>query len=290
MGGRARGLLAATVALGLLCVPSGASADVDLGEVGGYFYRADSTTASGLVDVSVDCLAGSRVLGGGWSGGFAKREEVVDGPDANTKPGDRWRVMVEAGASPQLVEAFAVCSTLRVRYVSVRERIPAGRAGVARASCPAGTAAVAGGGRVIGPTDPTARVLATQSFDGPDANPIAADGWRVRANSPSEDARVRAQAICKFDDFIRGHYAGGQLPTAANGTTTRIYGCPLSFHLVSFGSSYEGPPNNGGPTESSFNDSGDSEPDTVPDDIGQTLIFNDSGVEETYRYMGICLE
>jgi hypothetical protein len=160
------------------------------------------------VQTGVNCPAGRKLTGGGVDGTplslFARRRGGIpapelaatrpeDGPDANSKPDDRWVGAVGRGN----VSVTAACAKHvgTLKYVhSNREPLPrfGPEFGLARARCPRG-AEVTGGGADTTGIDPGLEIVASS----PDPSGIH-QGWVAEATNVSSRAEsIQAFAICR---------------------------------------------------------------------------------------------
>jgi hypothetical protein len=156
----------------------------------------------------VNCPAGRKLTGGGVDGRpidlSAKRRGGVpppeiaatrpeDGPDANSKPDDRWVGVV--GRGDLTVNAVCAKKAGTLKYVhSAREPLPRSGPGFgfARARCPQG-AEVTGGG-----ADTTGIDLGLEIVDSSPDPSGANQGWVAAAtNITSHEESIQAYAICR---------------------------------------------------------------------------------------------
>jgi hypothetical protein len=157
------------------------------------------------VQAGVNCPPGKKLTGGGVDGRplrlSAKRGGVPppelastrpeDGPDANSRPDDRWVGAVGRGN----VDVSAICAKKAgtFKYVhSDREPLPRGDFGFARAKCPVGTQVTGGGVDTTG-IDPGLQIIDSS----PDASG-AHQNWEGTATNTSRHGEsIQTFAICR---------------------------------------------------------------------------------------------
>jgi len=123
----------------------------------------------------------------------------TDGGDADTRPDDAWQGTAYdtiGGAGGFAVYAVCVRGLPLSHVTGAAADVAAGGSRSRTATCPAGTHVVGGGVRTTGPVE-DARLVSSGPFDGPDADAIPDDGWKVTVHDVSANAhRVTAYAVC----------------------------------------------------------------------------------------------
>jgi hypothetical protein len=227
--------LAATV-MGILAagfVPL-AAADTNLGTNRGFTYiqdRADSLPAGTGATLTADCPAGTRLIGGGMRNPLNYQFNLVnafypaDGPDADAQPNDRFVSRVysrtDTGNS-HFVYAICAAGASPTYHQEVYDLAPDEILG-ATSFCPPDMHVSSGGVRIPGPYA-AAEVNSSFPVDGPDADHITDDGWRVRVVSKGSTSEMRVFAICRaVTPTYRGPYTSGFPPGTGFGYVTSCY-------------------------------------------------------------------
>jgi hypothetical protein len=298
---RRRRTAAAAVALAL-AVPAVALAGGPIGggPAGGLSYFFGYTTMSsngGSSGVAAQCPSPMHTIGGGFdsdTGSLNGRlyESTPHAADSDGRPNDGWRVgATDLRSENADLNAYAICSTDRVKYRSVTGGIKAGRARTLTATCPDGTRGTAGGLDTDG--FPLVTLSAVYPVDGPDANAALDDGWAVRAFNPgTTKVTVTARAICVVG--VKTQYLKVNL--GIGGNTTFGFSAPIcgaDGFLTGGGAQPKDPLKAKKARITAMVPSdigGADEPDTVPDDRLTFEAANDDiATGGTISYYTVCL-
>ncbi|MFO1540198.1 MAG: hypothetical protein ACKOTZ_07080 [Chloroflexota bacterium] len=165
---------------------------------------AEGGTSARYGSAACDDTSWSAVSGGGFiatSGSWIAATWLLDLPaDGDTVPDNAWGASVHDGSGGLGgAEVDVVCARGRsFRYVASAARpLPAGALRSFRVACPARRHVVGGGANVIGTADEV-RLFASHPYDGPDADRIPDDGWRVRLAraDATPPGAVQVWAVC----------------------------------------------------------------------------------------------
>ena len=105
---------------------------------------------------------------------------------------------LDTAGGPGGFDIYAVCAAgLELRYVrGTPVSVSAGFDVLVKAACGPGAHVVGGGARVEGPVS-RERLVSSAPYDGPDADTIPDDGWKVRIYNVSElDKQATPFSIC----------------------------------------------------------------------------------------------
>lgn len=155
---------------------------------------ADDDTSGDRV-ATAHCPDGFSLIGGG--GFIASTDSYLN--SGFPVRGTSWRVRVhDTTGGLGGLEAYAVCRQLGDVFVNtgVNAEIQAGTAEAAVARCPNAWHVIGGGGRLTGPIG-EAHLAASLPVDGPDADNVPDDRWRVVGyNGAGNLKKLNAYAIC----------------------------------------------------------------------------------------------
>jgi hypothetical protein len=207
IGSSVVGVALLTLALG---VATSARADTNLGTVEGQTYISDSVSSvpAGLgATVIADCPAKTHVIGGGLYQSLGSQYNILtgiyplDGPDADLARDDRFAAQIYSftdSGNQHYVQAVCASGALP-RYPTQDGTVVGEDSSASRtALCPAGTYVSSGGVRMLSGSDASGEVNSSYPFDGPDADTMPDDGWRVRVlNIGGGSVEFRAFAICR---------------------------------------------------------------------------------------------
>jgi hypothetical protein len=289
------GRLAATVAAtGAMALAAGgltatASADLNLGQSGGYSYFQDTVTSSGEFTVDTDCPSNRHVLGMGVVG-IIIGLQAKDTSDAGHLADDR--VIFQTYSTPtDDADAYAICGRQTPIYKKKTKPLDPAQTRIVKARCPAGTRVTGGGGLIKDARDGPGQAYLNSSFpyDAGDVDLRADDGWAVRArnNTPATPGLLTAQAICV--DHIAPEYVETPVLLPPNGGTSPSVSCPDTHQITGIGLESTGPADVGLTYELRPADNAMGDADPVPDDFGNTSVTNSSGASPPATARGICL-
>lgn len=262
--------VAGTVAVVMLLGAPLAVADTNLGTNEGFTYIRDAvfdTPAGTGATITADCPAGTRLIGGGARNELNYKYNLLDafypadGPDADKVPNDRFSARIFSRTdSGNSHFAYAICARANPTYHQEVYDLPPDEILGATSFCPADTHVSSGGVRVPGPYA-AAEVNSSFPVDGPDADRITDDGWRVRVVSRGSTSEIRVFAICRAvmpaypprgtQSLPSGTGIGHVMPCGsgasdagpAMGGGVELFGSPTRQHLSgSFPDFYAGTP------------------------------------------------
>ena len=238
-------LLAATACITGCMSATPAFADNNLGTVDGLTYIQDSmplSAAPAEVEVTADCLPGSRLIGGGvtpssspFSEAWINTSLPVDGSDAGSAPDGRSGRMANLAGGAKTVSAYAICSAGNVRSRSARVRVDPSDSGAVKAKCPEGTRVASGGAGLNGAASDS-HLDSSYPFDAGDGDSKPDDGWKARAfNAASTRARLRLSVQCVERSLA---YRNFEAKTGG----LRFAPCPAGGHALAGGIQAAGTP------------------------------------------------
>lgn len=210
---RGGGLVLATA---FLLAAASASADTDLGTVGGISYVSATTLSApggGGPYAALAACPGARPkpLGAGiYPSGEADEANVRQLYPSSPEDGV-WGSFRNISGPNKTATVFAMCTARRVktRTGGGGVQVNPGKSRVNRARCPKGTH-VAGGGASFFFGGGSARLVSSHPFDGRDANNTPDDGWAARAyNYSTAPAYLEVVASCLASKRLRYRTSSG---------------------------------------------------------------------------------
>lgn len=165
---------------------------------------APAGTSARYGSASCDDTTWSAVSGGGFiatAGSRLASTWLLDLPaDAGVVPDNAWGAsMHDTVGGAGFATANVICARgPSFRYVAGSPRaLPADTVRSFRVACPVRTHVVGGGATVEGTAD-AVRLFASHPYDGPDADRIPDDGWRVRLSraAATPPGSVQVWAVC----------------------------------------------------------------------------------------------
>lgn len=166
-------------------------------------------------------ISGSVGMSNGDVTSVVASSEPIDGSDADKKPDDGWRLVVnnDAGEDARVILS-AICADKKAKlsYKQARDKAAPGQIADAVASCPVGHQVIGGGVSVSGRSRNTP-VNRTDAWDGFDSDTDLDDAWAGRVfNGSKKKIEIVATAICvKPDGLVTYHSENFSVPANLRG-------------------------------------------------------------------------